>query len=79
MTHLKSLLIGVGLIILLPQSKPQPRRPVWNYRFEEKLLTVMVQADCKGYDLPPRHFDLAISADGFHRVMPEIRYNHAAI
>lgn len=35
---------------------------------------VIVQSEFESYDLPPRSFDLAISADAFHWIRPEIGY-----
>ena len=34
----------------------------------------IVQSEFESYDLPPRHFDLAISADAFHWIRPEVGY-----
>lgn len=36
--------------------------------------TVIVQAEFESYDLPPRSFDLAVSADAFHWIRPEVGY-----
>ena len=36
--------------------------------------TAIVQSAFEEYDLPPRHFDLAISADAFHWIRPEVGY-----
>lgn len=34
----------------------------------------IVQSEFESYDLPPRSFDLAISADAFHWIHPEVGY-----
>ncbi|MBV6402860.1 MAG: putative methyltransferase [Anaerolineales bacterium] len=36
--------------------------------------TVIVQSEFESYDLPPRSFDLAVSADAFHWIRPEVGY-----
>lgn len=36
--------------------------------------TVIVRAEFESYHLPPRSFDLAVSADAFHWIRPEVGY-----
>lgn len=36
--------------------------------------TVIVQSEFESYDLPPRSFDLAVSADAFHWIRPEVGF-----
>ncbi|MCE7921230.1 MAG: class I SAM-dependent methyltransferase [Chloroflexi bacterium CFX1] len=38
---------------------------------------VIVQSEFERYDLPPRSFDLAVSADAFHWIRPEVGYPKA--